>query len=66
MKDILENLNNEMFKYFLNKKLFSKEYQYFILELFCNILNYHRKKFYYLIKKFLQQKEKKKQIRELF
>ena len=41
MKDILENLNSEMFKYFLNKKLFSNEYQYFILELFTNILNYH-------------------------
>ena len=41
MKEILENLNNEMFKYFLNKKLFSNEYQNFILELFCNILNYH-------------------------
>ena len=41
MKDILENLNNEMFKYFLNQKLFSNEYQYFILELFCNILNYY-------------------------
>ena len=41
MKGILENLNNEMFKYFLNKKLFSSEYQYFILELFCNILNYY-------------------------
>ena len=41
MKDILANLNNEMFKYFLNKKLFSSEYQYFILELFCNILNYY-------------------------
>ena len=41
MKEILENLNNEMFKYFLNKKLFSNEYQYFILELFCNILNYY-------------------------
>ena len=41
MKDILENLNNEMFKYFLNKKLFSSEYQYFILELFCNVLNYY-------------------------
>ena len=41
MKDILQNLNNEMFKYFLNKKLFSNEYQYFILELFSNILNYY-------------------------
>ena len=41
MKEILENLNNEMFKYFLNKKLFSNEYQNFILELFCNILNYY-------------------------
>ena len=41
MKDILENLNNEMFKYFVNKKLFSNEYQYFILELFLNILNYY-------------------------
>ena len=41
MKDILENLNNEMFKYFLNKKLFSNEYQYFILELYLNILNYY-------------------------
>ena len=41
MKDILENLNNEMFKYFLNRKLFSNEYQYFILELFLNILNHY-------------------------
>ena len=41
MKEILENLNNEMFKYFLNKKLFSNEYQYFILELFCNVLNHY-------------------------
>ena len=41
MKNILENLNKEMFKYFLNKKLFSNEYQYFILELYLNILNYY-------------------------
>ena len=41
MNEILENLNNEMFKYFLNKKLFSNEYQYFILELFSNVLNYY-------------------------
>ena len=41
MNDILENLNKEMFKYFLNKKLFSNEYQYFILELYLNILNYY-------------------------
>ena len=30
-----------MIKYFLSKKLFSNEYQYFILELFLNILNYY-------------------------
>ena len=30
-----------MFKYFLNRKLFSSEYQYFILELFLNILDYY-------------------------
>ena len=41
MKDILENINKEMFKYFLNKKLFSNEYQYFILELYLNILNHY-------------------------
>ena len=41
MKDILQNINKEMFKYFLNKKLFSNEYQYFILELYLNILNYY-------------------------
>ena len=41
MKNILENINNETFKYFLSKKLFSSEYQYFILELFLNILNYY-------------------------
>ena len=38
---ILDGLNQEMFKYFLNKKLFSNEYQYFILELFLNLLNYY-------------------------
>ena len=41
MKDILDNINKEMFKHFLNKKLFSNEYQYFILELNLNILNYY-------------------------
>ena len=41
MKDILKNINKEMFKYFLNKKLFSNEYQYFILELYINVLNYY-------------------------
>ena len=41
IKDILEDINKEMFKYFLNKKLFSNEYQYFILELYLNILNYY-------------------------
>ena len=41
MKSILENINKEMFIYFLNKKLFSTEYQYFILELYLNILNYY-------------------------
>ena len=38
---ILDDLNQEMFKYFLNKKVFSNEYQYFILELFLNLLNYY-------------------------
>ena len=41
IKSILENLNKEMFKYYFNKKLFSTEYQYFILELYLNILNYY-------------------------
>ena len=41
MKSILENINKEMFIYFLNKKLFSTEYQYFILELYLNVLNYY-------------------------
>ena len=41
IKNILENINEEMFKYFLNRKLFSNEYQYFILELFLNILDYY-------------------------
>ena len=41
MKSILENLNKEMFKYYLNKKLFSTEYQYFILELYLNIFNFY-------------------------
>ena len=41
MKDILDNINKEMFKYYLNKKLFSNEYQYFILEFFLNTLNYY-------------------------
>ena len=41
IKKILENINEEMFKYSLNRKLFSNEYQYFILELFLNVLNYY-------------------------
>ena len=41
MKNILENINNETFKYFLSKKLFTNEYQYFILQLYLNILNYY-------------------------
>ena len=41
IKDILENVNREMFKYFLSIKLFSNKYQYFILEFFLNILNYY-------------------------
>ena len=39
--DIIGNINLEMFKYFLCRKLFSNEYQYFILELYLNILNYY-------------------------
>ena len=42
MTYIVSNINEEMFKYFLTKKLFSNEYQYFILELFLNILNYYK------------------------
>ena len=41
IKKILENINLEMFNYSLNRKLFSNNYQYFILELFLNILNYY-------------------------
>ena len=41
MKDILDNINKEMYMHFLNRKLFSNEYQYFILELYLNILNYY-------------------------
>ena len=41
MKDILDNINKDMYKHFLNKKLFSNEYQYFILELYLNTLNYY-------------------------
>ena len=40
MSDIFDNINMEMFKHFLSKKLFSNEYQYFILELYLNVLNY--------------------------
>ena len=40
MSDIFDNINEEMFKYFMSKKLFSNEYQYFILELYLNVLNY--------------------------
>ena len=38
---ILSAINEEMFKYYLSKNLFSNEHQYFILELFLNILNYY-------------------------
>ena len=41
MKDIFDNINKEMFKFYLNRKLFSNEYQYFILEFFLNSLNYY-------------------------
>ena len=37
-KDILEPINEEMFKYFLNQRLFSGEYHYFVLSLFINAL----------------------------
>ena len=50
MKKILENITKEMFKYFLNKKLFSNDYQYFILELYLNILNFY---YYYELPVFL-------------
>ena len=44
MENILKCINSEMYKYFLNKKLFSGDYQYFILELYINILNYYYSK----------------------
>ena len=41
LKNILKPLNEEMFKYFLNQKLFSGEYHHFVLSLFINILSYY-------------------------
>ena len=41
MEGILKNINSEMYRFFVNKKLFSADYQYFILELYINILNYY-------------------------
>ena len=41
MNDIIKPLNEEMFRYFLNQKLFSGEYHHFVLSLFINILNYY-------------------------
>ena len=39
IQKILNPLNEEMFKYFINKKLFSGEYHHFVLSLYLNILN---------------------------
>ena len=39
IQKILNPLNEEMFKYFVNKKLFSGEYHHFVLSLYLNILN---------------------------
>ena len=39
IQKILSPLNEEMFKYFVNKKLFSGEYHHFVLSLYLNILN---------------------------
>ena len=55
-----------MFKYILSKKLFSNEYQYFILELYLNVLNY----FYcYDLPVFLmhlcRNENKKEELREI-
>ena len=66
MSDIFDNINKEMFKYFLNKKLFSNDYQYFILELYLNVLNY----FYsYDLPVFLmhlcRNENKKEELREI-
>ena len=47
IENILVPINEEMFKYFLNKKLFSGEYHHFVLSLFLNVYNkiiYHDKK----------------------
>ena len=47
IQNILIPINEEMFKYFLNKKLFSGEYNHFVLSLFLNVFNkiiYHDKK----------------------
>ena len=39
IENILIPINEEMFKYFLNKKLFSGEYHHFVLSLFLNLFN---------------------------
>jgi hypothetical protein len=47
IENILIPINEEMFKYFLNKKLFSGEYHHFVLSLFLNVFNkiiYHDNK----------------------
>ena len=42
INDILKPMNEEMYNYFLNKRLFSGEYHHFILSLFINILNSYK------------------------
>ena len=51
MNNILSDINKEMFEYYLSKNLFSNEHQYFILELFLNILNYYN---YYNLPKLIK------------
>ena len=44
-QDILNPINKEMYKYFLNQRLFSSEYHYFVLSLYLNIFNkYYKQK----------------------
>ena len=42
INDILKPMNQEMYNYFLNKRLFSGEYHHFVLALFINILNSYK------------------------
>ena len=39
IQKILEPINKEMYRYFLNQRIFSEEYHHFILSLFVNMLN---------------------------